>query len=239
MSGGLIRVLLADDHPMFRNGLAAALAKDVDVVGVVATGDQAVGESSSLRPDVVLMDLRLPIVNGIEATRLIVAANPGIAILVLTMFDDDDSVFAAMRAGARGYLLKESDEEEILRAIRTVHAGGAVFGAGVARRMVGFFSVTRYGLTSAFPTLTVRESEILELIARGRANIEIAQHLSLSEKTVRNNISNIFAKLQVADRSQAIVRAREAGLGTESAPNSEEMGPGTSIRPTNRTTEET
>jgi len=218
MSGGLIRVLLADDHPMFRNGLAAALAKDVDVVGVVATGDQAVVESDSLRPDVVLMDLRMPITNGIEATRLIVAANPGIAILVLTMFDDDDSVFAAMRAGARGYLLKESDEEEILRAIKTVHAGGAVFGAGVAGRMVDFFRATQHRLGSAFPNLTIREREILELIARGRANGEIAQHLSLSEKTVRNNITNIFAKLQVADRSQAIVRAREAGLGTDSAP---------------------
>jgi RNA polymerase sigma factor (sigma-70 family) len=215
MSGALIRVLLADDHPMFRNGLAAALAKDVAVVGVVATGEQAVSQSASLLPDVVLMDLRMPAVNGIEATRQIVAANPRIAILVLTMFDDDDSVFAAMRAGARGYLLKESDEEEILRAIQTVHAGGAVFGAAVARRMVSFFSVTRDGLASAFPSLTVREREVLELIARGRSNDEIAQHLSLSEKTVRNNISNIFAKLQVADRSQAIVRAREAGVGTD------------------------
>jgi DNA-binding NarL/FixJ family response regulator len=218
MSAALIRVLLADDHPVFRNGLAAALAKDVAVVGVVATGEEAVSQSASLLPDVVLMDLRMPAINGIEATRQIVAANPRIAILVLTMFDDDDSVFAAMRAGARGYLLKESDEEEILRAIQTVHAGGAVFGAAVARRMVGFFSVTRNGLVSAFPNLTVREREILELIARGRANAEIAQQLSLSEKTVRNNISNIFAKLQVADRSQAIVRAREAGVGTDSAP---------------------
>jgi DNA-binding NarL/FixJ family response regulator len=217
MSGELVRVLLADDHPMFRNGLAATLAKDVDVVGVVATGEQAVIQSTSLRPDVVLMDLRMPIVNGIEATRLIVAANPEIAILVLTMFDDDDSVFAAMRAGARGYLLKESDEEEIVRAIRTVHAGGAVFGAGVASRMVGFFSTAQHRLGSAFPNLTIREREILELIARGRSNIEIAQQLSLSEKTVRNNISNVFAKLQVPDRSQAIVRAREAGLGTDSA----------------------
>lgn len=218
MSAALIRVLLADDHPVFRNGLAAALAKDVAVVAVVATGDEAVSQSASLLPDVVLMDLRMPAINGIEATRQIVAANPRIAILVLTMFDDDDSVFAAMRAGARGYLLKESDEEEILRAIQTVHAGGAVFGAAVARRMVGFFSVARDGLVSAFPNLTVREREILELIARGRANAEIAKHLSLSEKTVRNNISNIFAKLQVADRSQAIVRAREAGVGTDSAP---------------------
>jgi DNA-binding NarL/FixJ family response regulator len=217
MSGELVRVLLADDHPMFRNGLAASLAKDVDVVGVVATGEQAVIQSASLRPDVVLMDLRMPIVNGIEATRLIVAANPEIAILVLTMFDDDDSVFAAMRAGARGYLLKESDEEEIVRAIRTVHAGGAVFGAGVASRMVGFFNTAQHRLGSAFPNLTIREREILELIARGRSNIEIAQQLSLSEKTVRNNISNVFAKLQVPDRSQAIVRAREAGLGTDSA----------------------
>ena len=218
MSRDLIRVLLADDHPMFRNGLAAALAKDVEVVGVVATGDQAVSESVSIQPDVVLMDLRMPVVNGIEATRLIAAANPRIAILVLTMFDDDDSVFAAMRAGARGYLLKESDEEEILRAIKTVHAGGAVFGAGVAGRMVDFFSSARHRLGSAFPNLTVREREILELIARGRANAEIAEHLSLSEKTVRNNISNIFAKLQVTDRSQAIVRAREAGVGIDSTP---------------------
>jgi DNA-binding NarL/FixJ family response regulator len=218
MSGALIRVLLADDHPMFRNGLAAALAKDVEVVGVVATGDQAVSESALLRPDVVLMDLRMPTVNGIEATRLIAAANPAIAILVLTMFDDDDSVFAAIRAGARGYLLKESDEEEIVRAIQTVHAGGAVFGGGVASRMVGFFSMAQHRLGSAFPNLTIREREILELIARGRANSDIANNLSLSEKTVRNNISNIFAKLQVADRSQAIVRARQAGLGTDSAP---------------------
>ena len=215
MSEALIRVLLADDHPMFRNGLAAALARHVDVVAVVATGEQAVEESASVVPDVVLMDLRMPSVNGIDATRRILAANPNIAILMLTMFDDDDSVFAAMRAGARGYLLKESNEDEILRAVQTVHAGGAVFGSGVARRMGEFFSAARDGLASAFPNLTLREREILELIARGRANTEIAQQLSLSEKTVRNNISNIFAKLQVDHRSQAIVRAREAGGGTE------------------------
>ena len=213
MSEPRIRVLLADDHPMFRSGLAAALAEHTEVVAVVASGEDAVRESAATTPDVVLMDLRMPGLNGIEASRRILAANPRVAILVLSMFDDDESVFAAMRAGARGYLLKESDEDEILRAIRTVHAGGAIFGPAVARRMVTFFSGARGGLAAAFPQLTGREREILELIARGRSNAEIADSLSVSDKTVRNNISNIFSKLQVADRSQAIVRAREAGLG--------------------------
>jgi DNA-binding NarL/FixJ family response regulator len=213
-----VRILIADDHPVFRDGLRALLGTvpDCELVGEAANGDEAVVLATSLQPDVVLMDIRMPGLDGIEATRRIVHTSPHIAVLVLTMFEDDESVFSAMRAGARGYLLKGADQSEILRAVRAVASGEAIFGPAIARRLMDYFSAPRVGLPAqAFPELTEREGEVLELIARGRANQEIAHQLFLSPKTVRNHVSNIFSKLQVADRAQAIVRAREAGMGGE------------------------
>jgi DNA-binding NarL/FixJ family response regulator len=212
-----IRVLIADDHGAFRAGLRAALdtAGDVRVVGEAATGEAAISGSSALQPDVVLMDVNMPGIDGIEATRRIVDASPHIAVLVLTMHDDDDTVFAAVRAGARGYLLKGAQRAELLRGIRAVVAGEAIFGPGVARRLVDFFARPAPRADTAFPELTTREREILDLIGAGRSNSEITDRLVLSPKTVRNHISNIFSKLQVRDRSEAIVRAREAGLGEQ------------------------
>jgi DNA-binding NarL/FixJ family response regulator len=214
-----IRILIADDHVLFRDGLHGLLdaVPDTEVVGEAASGDEAVARAAELRPDVILMDINMPGLNGIAATREILAANPRIGILILTMFEDDDSVFAAMRAGARGYLLKAANHEELLRAVRGVGNGEAVFGPGVARRLVGFFSGPHAAAPAAppraFPELSEREDEILRLIAQGRSNYEIAQRLTLSVKTVQNHASNIFGKLQVADRAQAVIRARQAGLG--------------------------
>ncbi len=215
MSEEPLRVLVADDHPLFRNGLRSALASrsDTEVVGEAATGDAAIAAALELQPDVVVMDLQMPGVNGIEATRRIVEASPHIGVLVLTMFEDDDSVFAAMRAGARGYLLKGSAQDDIIRGIRAVASGEAIFGATVAQRLMDFFASQPSGPPPAFPELTERERGILELVAQGESNQSIARRLVLSEKTVRNHVSNIFTKLHVADRAQAIVRAREAGLG--------------------------
>ncbi len=212
-----IRILIADDHALFRDGLRALFLSvpDTEVVGEAATGEEAVARAADLQPDVVLMDIQMPGTNGIEATRRIVRDSPHIAVVVVTMFEDDDSVFAAMRAGARGYVLKGADQEEILKVIRAVAAGEAHFGPAIARRLMSFFAAPKpAGAAEAFPELTAREREVLDLIARGRNNQEIVNALSLSPKTVRNHISNIFAKLQVADRAQAIIRAREAGLGT-------------------------
>lgn len=210
-----IRIVIADDHALFRDGLRALLTSipDMEVVGEAATGDEAVALARSLQPDVILMDIQMPGVNGIEATRQIVQTSPHIGVIVLTMFDDDDSVFAAMRAGARGYILKGADQSELLRAIRAVATGDALLGAPIARRMMSFFAVKPSTAPQVFPELTEREREILHLIAQGHSNGEIAEKLVLSPKTVRNHISNIFSKLQVADRAHAIVRAREAGLG--------------------------
>ena len=215
MSTEPLRVLVADDHPLFRSGLRSALASlgDTEVVGEAATGETAIERALELQPDVVVMDLQMPAVNGIEATRRIVEASPHMGVLVLTMFEDDDSVFAAMRAGARGYVLKGSGEDEIVRAIHAVAAGEAIFGPAIAQRLMDFFASTPDGPAPAFPDLTEREREVLELIAQGESNRSIARRLFLSEKTVRNHVSNIFTKLQVADRAQAIVSAREAGLG--------------------------
>ena len=212
----VIRVLVADDHVAFRGGLRAALesAGDIRVVGEAASGLDAITRTAQLQPDVVLMDVNMPGIDGIEATRRIVDASPHVAILVLTMHDDDDMVFAAVRAGARGYLLKGAQRADLLRAIHAVVAGEAIFGPGVARRLMAFFSrPSPRQQRDAFPELTEREHEILDLIARGRSNTEITTQLVLSPKTVRNHISNIFSKLQVRDRAEAIVRAREAGLG--------------------------
>lgn len=211
-----IRILVADDHALFREGLSALLSSipDIEVVGEAATGEEAISKAADLQPDVVLMDIQMPGINGIEGTRRIVRDSPHIGILIVTMFEDDDSVFAAMRAGARGYVLKGADQEEILKVIRAVAAGEAHFGPEIARRLMSFFSVPRPATVSeAFPDLTARECEVLDLIARGRSNQGIADELYLSPKTVRNHISNIFSKLQVADRAQAIIRAREVGLG--------------------------
>ena len=209
-------ILIADDEPAFRSGLRALLksADELALVGDAETGSEAIRLAAELQPDIILMDINMPGVNGIEATRRILNTSPHIGILILTMFEDDDSVFTAMRAGARGYLLKGTLKAEILRAIQTVGGGGVVFGAAIAQRMMQYFAgVEPVGSSDLFPELTEREREILSLIAEGRNNNEIAQRLVLSGKTIRNNITNIFSKLQVADRAQAIVRAREAGLG--------------------------
>jgi DNA-binding NarL/FixJ family response regulator len=214
----ITRVLIADDHLSFRSGLRVLLetASDITVVGEAGNGDDAVRMAITLGPDVVLMDLNMPRMGGLEATRRIVEQAPHVAVLVVTMYDDDDSVFDAVRAGARGYVLKGAQRAELLRAVRSVVAGEAIFGPGVARRLLASFARPRPTLgAAAFPELTVREREILELVARGRSNPEITAQLVLSPKTVRNHVSNIFSKLQARDRAEAIVRAREAGMGGE------------------------
>jgi DNA-binding NarL/FixJ family response regulator len=210
-----IHVLIADDHTLFRSGLRALLNlfPDIQVVGEASSGEEAVDKTIELQPDIVLMDIQMPGVNGIEATRQIANRSPKTGVIVVTMFEDDSSVFSAMRAGARGYILKDAGEEEVLRAIRGVASGEAIFGPAIARRLVHFFSKPHANSDPVFPELTEREREILDLIARGENNTEIVQHLVLSPNTVRNHISNIFSKLQVADRAEAIIRARGAGLG--------------------------
>ncbi len=216
MSDEPTRVLIVDDHPVFRDGLAGVIGSEDDLVlaGSCADGSEAVEQARDLQPDVVLMDLNLPGLSGIDATRQIVAATPHIAVLALTMVDEDDSVFAAVRAGARGYLLKGASPEDIVRAVRSLSRGEAVFGSGIAERMLGYFTDARARpRPSAFPELTDREREVLQLIAAGARNADIARRLVISPKTVRNHISNIFTKLQVADRTDAIERARAAGLG--------------------------
>jgi DNA-binding NarL/FixJ family response regulator len=215
-----IRVLIADDHPAFRGGLRALLATadDIAVVGEAASGLDVVAAAERLQPDVVLMDVNMPGIDGVEASRRIVDASPHMAVLVLTMHDDDETVFEAVRAGARGYLLKGAQRAELVRAIRSVASGEAIFGPGVARRLMAYFArPVPIVDPAAFPELTDREREILELIAQGRSNADITALLVLSPKTVRNHVSNIFGKLQVRDRSEAIVRAREAGMGGRSA----------------------
>lgn len=211
-----LRVLVADDHPLFRSGMRALLAAvpDTQLVGEAATGEEAIALAAELQPVVVLMDLQMPGVGGIEATRRILGASPHVGVLVVTMLEDDYSVFQAMRAGARGYVLKDADEEDVLRAIRAVGRGEAILSPTLARRLADFFAAPRPAAPPrAFPELTQREREVLDLIAQGLGNSEIAERLVLSPKTVRNHISNVFSKLQVADRAAAIVRARKAGLG--------------------------
>jgi DNA-binding NarL/FixJ family response regulator len=211
-----IRVLIADDHPVFRHGMRAVLeaAPETVVVEEATTGAEAVAFAGQFQPDVVLMDLQMPDLDGIEATRQVLQTNPSIRVLVVTMFEDDTSVFAAMRAGARGYVLKDATKGEILRAIRAVADGQAIFSPTIATRLLTFFANPYpHAPEELFPELTTREREILELIAQGHSNSEIARQLGLSTKTVSNYVSNIFNKLQVADRAAAIIRARDAGLG--------------------------
>jgi DNA-binding NarL/FixJ family response regulator len=211
-----LRIVVADDHPLYRRGLAALLDAQPGwlVVAQADTGLSAVAAAAEYMPDVVVMDLHMPELDGVEATRQVITNGPSVAVLILTMFDDDDSVFTAMRAGARGYLLKGADQAEIVRAVTAIGSGEAIFGPTVAQRIVEFFAAPRPAhVTQVFPELTAREHEVLDLIAAGRSNADIAARLVLSHKTVRNHVSNIFTKLQVADRATAIVRAREAGLG--------------------------
>lgn len=208
-----VRVLLVDDHPLLRHGLRALLEQvgGAEVVGEAGDGEEAVTLALSLRPDVVVMDLVMPGTSGIEATRRLIDRDPGLGVLVLTMSEDDASVFAALRAGARGYVLKGTGGAEFIAAVRSVARGEAVYGPAVARRIRRF--MTSGPDTGPFPELTAREREILDLLASGRSNAEIARTLFLSQKTVKNHLTSVFAKLQVADRAQAVVRARRAGLG--------------------------
>ena len=220
--GPLIRVVVADDHRLFRDGLTALLegAEGTSVVGHAETGAEAVEKVEDLYPDVVLMDIMMPGMNGIEATRKIRADHPEVQVVMLTMLEDDDSLFAAMCAGAHGYILKGADKSDVLKAVSAVAKGEALFGPAMARRLTNFFQhAAGKGLSvSPFPDLTEREREVLDLIAGGLDNAEIASRLYISSKTVSNHISNIFAKLHIADRAQAIVAAREAGLGRDLQP---------------------
>lgn len=212
-----ITILIADDHAEFREGLQALLetTDDMELVGEAATGQEAVALAAKLQPEVILMDINMPGLNGIEATRRILYRSPHIGILILTMFEDDDSVFAAVRAGARGYILKGALKPEIFRSIRAISHGEAIFGPAIARKLMNYFAAPRPPAPpDTFPELTDREREILALMAQHLTNPEIAERLVISQKTVRNQVSNILSKLQVTDRAQAIIRAREAGLGS-------------------------
>jgi DNA-binding NarL/FixJ family response regulator len=216
VSGDLTRVVVADDHPSIRAGVRALLemAEDIQVIKDVGTTEDAVQAAKELQPDVVVMDLRMPAVGGVEATRTIVHESPHIAVLVLTMVDDSSSIFAALRAGARGYLLKDSGAAELHRAVHAVASGEFITSPAVAQLVSRFFAGGHAGRTSeAFPALTQREGQVLDLIAQGKSNAVIARELFLSPKTVRNHISNIFTKVHFTDRAEAIVRAREAGFG--------------------------
>jgi DNA-binding NarL/FixJ family response regulator len=211
---GSIRVVIVDDHSLVRQGLEAVLASavDVSVVGQAADGRSAVDVVADAEPDVVLMDLQLPELSGLEAIRALLEARPETAVLVLTMFEDDDTVHAAIAAGAVGYLLKGADGEDILAAVRSAAAGQAVFGAALAPRLRTLFA-GRPTEPASFPELTDRERGILDKLAAGLSNVEIGRELFLSPKTVANNISIILAKLHLSERGQAIVMARDAGLG--------------------------
>lgn len=215
-----IRVVIADDHPVFRAGMVTVLQDlpGLAVVGQAADGAEALEVVAGEQPDVVLMDLRMPGVGGLEATARIRVEHPDVAVLVLTMDSDDDSIFAALRAGARGYLLKESDGLDILRAIEGVARGEAVFGSGIAERVLAFFAGGPARSASPFPQLTPREHEVLEMIAQGLDNAQIATRLFLSDKTVRNRVSDILTKLHARSRAEMVALARDAGLGSTSTP---------------------
>jgi len=211
-----LTVLIADDHPLFRKGMHALLKSmpDIELIGEAKSGKEAVSMAMAQQPDVVLMDLQMPDGSGLAATRELSQSSPAVRILVVTLFEDDESIFAALRAGARGYILKDADEEEMMRAIRAVGEGEAIFSPTIATRLMEYFATTRTLVPQGiFPELSDREREILTLIARGEANAAIAEQLTITLKTVRNHVSNIYSKLQVADRAQAAIRAREAGLG--------------------------
>ena len=210
----MIRIVVADDHPMVRDGLRTLFDSfpDTEMVSEAGTGREAVRAAVVERPDVLIMDLGMPDMDGFAATAEIGRVAPQVAVLVLTMSDDDDTVFAAMRAGARGYLVKGATKEEILRAVTAVAAGEAIFGPGVARRVLSYFNAP-HQQQDPFPQLTPREREVLDLLAGGLSNSAIATRLGLSSKTVNNNTSSIFTKLAVAGRTEAIIRARDAGLG--------------------------
>lgn len=210
-----VRVMLVEDHPLYRRGLRTLLStvSMIDVIGECGDGTEAVQMAAELLPDVVLMDLQLPGQSGIAATRMIVEASPTSKVLVVSLFRDEDSVFAALRAGARGYILKDASEEEVIRAISAVAAGESLFSPEIATRVLAWFAQIRPISPQVFPQLTERERDILHLLASGQSNAEIANTLSVSVKTIANNVSNIFGKLQVSDRAEAIILARDAGLG--------------------------
>lgn len=217
MSKDPVRLFIVDDHTLFRDGLRALFASvpDIELVGEAASGAEAIESVLGTMPDVVMMDIQMPDLDGIQATREILRASPNIGVIIVTMLEAPDSVFAAMRAGARGYVLKEADQDEMLSTIRAVATGEAFFGPAIAKRLKDFFAALPPTSANVFPELTQRENEVLELIARGHNNPRIARQLVISPKTVRNHVSNILSKLQVADRAEAIIRARQAGFGGE------------------------
>lgn len=212
---GPVGVLVVDDHPVFREGFAALLASidEVEVLGTASTGLEALGKVAELAPQVVVMDVQMPELDGIEATRRLAAEHPEVGVVVLTMSEEDATIFEAVRAGARGYLLKGAEPDEVVRAVTTVAAGGVVFGAVLAGRIAEFFARPRTEESAPFPELSPREREILDLVAGGLSNGQIAARLFLSQKTVRNHVSAVLTKLRAADRAEAIIRARDAGLG--------------------------
>jgi len=212
----VIRVLIVDDQPLLRFGLKMLIltADDLAVMGEAESGEAAIAQVQAEQPDLIVMDIKMPGIGGIEATRQITADWPDIAVLMLTIFADDETVFVALRAGASGYILKESDPAEILRAIHAVGHGEAIFGPSIAKKVLEYFKSPRQpAAEKVFPELSERELEILTLIARGMNNVAIAQQLVITPKTVRNHITSIFSKLHVADRANAILRAKEQGLG--------------------------
>ena len=215
-----IRLLIADDHALFREGLQALFSATpgIEVVGEAASGEETVALAEQLQPDIILMDINMPGMGGMQAARRILSANPAIGVIMVTMLEEDASLFAAMRAGARGYVLKGAHHRELLQTVRAVASGQVLFGPSTASRIMGFFQDIEIDLKPSlprktFPELTPRELDVLELIAQGANNSQIAEILVVSDKTVRNHITSIFSKLQVADRAQAIIKARDAGLG--------------------------